>query len=259
MKKRILTLSIALMLVMLQIFSEIFDVDSAIQSLGRKRSMDEEDTCTFYMREYQAKAIQGFLNKKMSFLNPVRLYKDSYKQFYTEYGNGKKRKQLSKNEIFYSYFPEDKTLSSIQVNECKYNKYESDINILVQMKKFGHIPVLKQYLGEKLASKSETIVVAVETIDLFKRFLDSLEGKKLYKAERDQIKEEFETIGVKLRYTGINTFNGVLEDTYKEQYNLRFYNKDANGKDYIDRRRKLEDGSENPYRDKRYWLLENRT
>ena len=89
-------------------------------------------------------------------------------------------------------------------------------------------------------------------------YLKSIEGKKLYKIDKERIKEEFETIGLKLRYIGINTFNGALDDVYKELYLCRFYNKDIDGKDLVDKRRKLDDGSVNQNRDKKYWILENR-
>lgn len=240
------------------IISEIFDVDSLIQSLGRKRTVDKDDTCTFYIREYQPKAVQGLLNINETQLEPVRLYKHSYKEFFDKYGNGKERKRVSKNKIFYSFFAEDKRLSKIKVNECRYRKYEQDNNILAQMKELGHIPILNYFLGEELSSKSEYIVVDVKKIDMFMEYLKSIEGKWLFQEDRERIKEQFESIGVKLRYIGINTFNGVLEDNYKELYACRFYNKNPEGKYYVDLRRKLEDGSVNPTRDKKFWLLEQR-
>lgn len=241
------------------IFSEIFDADSMIQSLGRKRSLNDNDTCTFYIREFQPKAIQGFININNAQLEPVKLYKKDYSKFYQEYGNGKKRRQLKMNRIFYSYFAEEKSNSKPEINECRYRKYEQDNNVLYQMKESGYIPVLKNFLGCELSAKSEYISVEVEQIDMFMEYLKSIEGKRLYREDKERIKEEFESIGLKLRYIGINTFNGALDDVYKELYLCRFYNKDIDGKkDLVDKRRKLDDGSVNPNRDKKYWILENR-
>ena len=241
------------------IFSEIFDVDSMIQSFGRKRKLNINDTCTFYVREYQPKAIQGMLNINAAQLEPVDAYKNDYNgKFYKEYGSGKKRRQLSRNKIFYSYFAEDKHLSRIKVNECRYRKYQQDNNILMQMKELGYVPILCCLLGEQLASVTEYIVVDVKKIDMFLEYLKSIEGKPLYSEERKLIKEEFETIGVKLRYTGINTFNGALTDLYKDMYECRFYNMTVEGKYLEDSRRKLLDGTDNPNRGKKYWILENR-
>ena len=80
----------------------------------------------------------------------------------------------------------------------------------------------------------------------------------MYREEKKRIKEEFESIGVKLRYIGINTFNGALDDVYNELYLCRFYNRDMNGNVFVDTRRKLDDGSVNLNRNKKYWILENR-
>ena len=122
----------------------------------------------------------------------------------------------------------------------------------------GYIPILHNFLGRELAEKSEYIAVDIKQIDLFMEYLKSIEGKRLYKEDRGRIKEEFETIGVKLRYTGINTFNGALDDNYKELYKCRFYSKDIDGNMLIDKRRKLDNGLSNPNRDKTYWILEDR-
>lgn len=39
------------------IFSEILDVDSAIQALGRKRKVSDDDHCTFYIKNYTGQEI----------------------------------------------------------------------------------------------------------------------------------------------------------------------------------------------------------
>ena len=240
------------------IFSEIFDPDSLIQSLGRKRNLNENDTCTFYIREFQPKAIQGFININNAQLEPVKLYKEDYEAFYQKYGDGKERRRLKNNQIFYSYFTERKSNSKLKINECRYRKYEQDNNILLQMKEFGYIPILHDLLGRELAGKSEYITVDVEQIDMFMEYLKSIEGKRLYREDKERVKEEFESIGVKLRYIGINTFNGALDDVYNGLYLCRFYNRDINDNVFVDKRRKLDDGSVNPNRDKKYWILENR-
>lgn len=72
----------------------------------------------------------------------------------------------------------------------------------------------------------------------------------------------FEKIGVKLRRAGINTLNGALQDYYGNKYKFRFRDcvLDENGKPtkkkLTDNRRILEDGTSNPNRNKKYWILE---
>ena len=60
------------------IFCEILDVDSAIQALGRKRQISDDDTCTFYIKDYTPQAIQGILNTDIAQVEPVKLYKNDY-------------------------------------------------------------------------------------------------------------------------------------------------------------------------------------
>lgn len=241
------------------IFTEIIDVDTMIQSLGRKRSLDKEDCCCFYIRLYQKKGLQGFINSIAYQLEPVDLYKNNYKEFYQQYGNGKKRTRISRNKIFYNLFKEKNNYGKIKVNECKYRKYSQDYDMFMLMKELGHKGYLECILESSLTENAEEIVCNVEQLDMFIQFLKSIEGKRLYADDQQCIKEEFETIGLKLRYKGINTFNGALDDVYKDLYNCRFYKEDMDGKSYVDKRRKLDNGLDNPNRDKRYWILEDRT
>lgn len=244
------------------IFTEIIDIDTMIQSLGRKRSLNENDTCTFYIREYQKKGIQGFINQTNWQLEPVKKYKENYQEFYNEYGNGKNRWRIQKNDIFYSFFKEKKNIGQIKINECKYRKYMQNFNTFSAMKEIGHIAFLEWILPDELRDKGEEIIINVKQIDSFMEFLKSLEGKMLFADDKEFIKEEFKTtVAIKLsgKSIGISTLNGQLEDLYKNLYPCRFYNEDADGKRYIDKRRILKDGTTNPNRDKTYWILEDRT
>ena len=71
--------------------------------------------------------------------------------------------------------------------------------------------------------------------------------------------EDLISIGTIGLIKGINTFNGALEDNYKNLYKSRFYSADMNDKSYVDKRRVLDNGLPNPNRDKRYWILEDRS
>ncbi len=240
------------------IFSEIIDVDMMIQALGRKRSLNKDDRCIFYIREYQKKGIQGLINSTEKQLELVKLYIENYETFYEKYGRGKDRLAIQRNNIFYFVFEEkNKKSGKIKINECRYQKYNQNYDMFTFMRDCGYVSYLEFYLPDELVNKSEYIVVNVEQIDKFEEFLKSIEGKRLYADDKKYIKEEFESIGVKLRYTGINTFNGALDDIYID-YPCRFYDRDENGKIYKDKRRTLENGLSNPNRDKCYWLLENR-
>lgn len=242
------------------IFSEILDADSAIQALGRKRRTSEDDTCTFYLKNYSGQAIQGLINTNEYQLEPVMTYRIKYDEFLNKYGQNRKR--IRNNKIFYTKFSNDKEKNNIAFNEMRLNKYLMDNTVLNDMKEGSYKSVMIGLIGYSLADKVEELEINIEEKDGFLEYLKSIEGKWLYSTERKEVVKRFEDIGVKLRRQGINTLNGALQDFYENRYKCRFRDKilDENGeltkKSLVDKRRKLEDGSINPNRDKKYWILE---
>lgn len=242
------------------IFSEILDVDSAIQALGRKRKISDDDHCTFYIKNYTGQALQGLINTNECQTEPVMLYRTNYEVFWEKYGYN--RKMLRTNKIFYTQFDPEKEKSKLRYNRMRLKKYLMDTDTLRDMKESSYKNIMMCLLGEELASKSLDLDMQVKETDEFLEYLKSIEGKWLYADDRKKIVKRFEDIGVKLRRAGINTLNGALEDRYEKKYKCRFRNKqlDSNGKptrkSLVDKRRKLDDGSENINRDKTYWILE---
>lgn len=242
------------------IFSEILDVDSAIQALGRKRKVSDDDHCTFYIKNYTGQALQGLINTNECQTEPVMLYRTNYEVFWEKYGYN--RKMLRTNKIFYTQFDPEKEKNKLRYNRMRLKKYLMDTDTLRDMKESSYKNIMMCLLGEELASKSLDLDMQVKETDEFLEYLKSIEGKWLYTDDRKKIVKRFEDIGVKLRKAGINTLNGALEDRYEKKYKCRFRNKqlDSNGKptrkSLVDKRRKLDDGSENINRDKAYWILE---
>lgn len=242
------------------IFSEILDVDSAIQALGRKRKTSEDDTCTFYLKDYSGQAIQGLINTNEYQTEPVMTYRLNYEEFLFQYGQNRER--IRKNKIFYAKFLDDKEQNHIAYNSMRLNKYLMDNTVLNQMKETSYRSVMVELLGYAVADKCEDLEVNIEEKDEFLEYLKSIEGKWLYSADRKEVVKKFEDIGVKLRRQGINTLNGALQDFYENRYKCRFRNKelDENGKPtrktLVDNRKVLSDGSVNSMRNKTYWILE---
>lgn len=242
------------------IFSEILDVDSAIQALGRKRKISDDDHCTFYIKNYTGQALQGLINTNECQIEPVMLYRTDYEAFFKKYGHN--RKMLRTNKIFYTQFESEKEKNKLRYNRMRLKKYLMDTDTLRDMKESSYKSIMMCLLGEELASKSLDLDMQVKETDEFLEYLKSIEGKWLYADDRKKIVKQFEDIGVKLRRAGINTLNGALEDQYEKRYKCRFRNKqlDSNGKltrkNLVDKRKKLDDGSENVNRDKTYWILE---
>lgn len=242
------------------IFSEILDVDSAIQALGRKRKTSEDDTCTFYIKQYSGQAIQAMINSNEFQTNPVLLYQSDYNRFVEEYGANRER--IRNNKIFYMAFDKQMDKNKLSVNKTRLEKYLLDISTLNDMKELGYQEIMLKLLGDELSSKSKILELQVEEKDEFIEYMKSIEGKWLYADDRKYLTKKFEAIGIKMRTPGINALNGALQDAYKEKYKCRFRNKqlDENGeptkKNLVDKRRKLEDGSINMSRNKTYWILE---
>ena len=168
------------------IFSEILDADSAIQALGRKRRTSEDDTCTFYLKNYSGQAIQGLINANEYQLKPVMTYRIKYDEFLNKYGQNRKR--IRNNKIFYTKFSNDKDKNNIAFNEMRLNKYLMDNTILGDMKEGSYKSVMIGLIGYSLADKVEELEINIEEKDGFLEYLKSIEGKWLYSAERKDLK-----------------------------------------------------------------------
>lgn len=101
------------------IFCEILDADSAIQALGRKRKISEDDTCIFYLKDYSGQAIQGLINTNEYQTNPVIAYKTDYEKFLATYAQNRQR--IRNNKIFYTKFFDQKEKNRIAYNEMRFN------------------------------------------------------------------------------------------------------------------------------------------
>lgn len=241
------------------IFSELIDPDALVQSLGRKRSLSDDDTCTFYIKRFQTNWMVGAINRFRGWLSDAKVAisnPDYFKKTYVRPSNGDK---LRKNEIL--RYDND---VPVGVNMMRYRKYEMDMQTYERIHEIGFDAALIETLGDMLAAK----IVSDNTLpgdeDLLKEFLEELREKRLYKEEQAKIKEMFKKYGLNLakvprkgkRPQGISALNGVLETRYGDTYKPRFINKDpATGKYFRDRRRRLDDETENPHYDSAYWLL----
>ena len=86
--------------------------------------------------------------------------------------------------------------------------------------------------------------------DVVLQFLIQLEGKFIYSDNKEVLGQLLNT-----RYVGIESINNILNELFGEEYVLRLRSKNIEGKRYVDKRRKLQDGTPNPNRDKTYWML----
>ncbi len=235
------------------VFSELLDVDGLIQSFGRKRFVSDDDTCTFYVREYTVCELQGIINLNKVDMIAGKKYLSNPTDFIEEYKND--RAFYSRYSIFYPGY-RDKDEFDIMLNHMKYHKCLMDDEVYTQIKNFGYSETILNVLGKELAAKAEFFDVHAEDKDLFLIYLESIEGKKLFAQDRLILKQKICDLGCKIKYTGINTFNGVLKDLYPN-YKCSFHNKSPiTCRYYEEKRSHLENGEKNPEFNHKYWLLE---
>lgn len=220
------------------IITEIFDLDSAIQALGRKRSLNPDyDRCSFYIKEYERRSINMFLGQNEKQLNPIRLYKKSKEDFLQYLKESKSSRSFTKkNNIIYTDW---EGTQKEEINQIRYVKYFLDnININMMIEN-GYQSVMCEWLGHSLLSKVIKLEVDCKEKDLFLDYLNSILNVKLFENERLILKDKFKKIGLKDRTMGINTLNGKLKDC---NYPYKLISKREKTRDSINR-------------DKIYWIL----
>lgn len=220
------------------IISEIFDLDSTLQAIGRKRPINYFDTCSFYFRTYDGRAINNFYVSNEKQLAPVVNYLKNKEEFllFLDIQNMDVREITKKNKIFYVDMETDK----LCINNCTLKKYEMDKRTINKMKEYDYETVLFERLGNDLKSKRADLKIEEKIKDTFLVFLEKWEGRKLFKEDQKELKEKFRDIlGLHDRTLGINTLNGKIIDC---QYPFEIISKQENSRQ-----------SEN-YK-KRYWMI----
>lgn len=221
------------------IICELFDIDSILQAIGRKRPIDCFDSCNFYFRVYDARAINNFYQnneKQLSFVENLLEDTDGFLNL-LDSENEDTRETARRNKILYT----DMRTKKIRINKCALKKYRNDKEIIRQMQKCGFEEILFQRLGEELKSKKRELDISLRQVDIFGEVLKEIEGQKLFKSEQEELKERFRDIlGFHVRSMGINAMNGELIDRH---YNYHIISLRENSRK-----------SDN-YK-KRYWLVE---
>lgn len=206
------------------IICDIFDLESAIQCLGRKRIIDENDTCTFYVRDYQSYELNLFYKKVVEQLEPVLLLKDNRAEWINRYGKDREYKDYT---IFFDF---DYT-HDWKINELRFEKLLSDEAIILDMKekRTSYREEILKYLDETVADKSIDMsdVTQERVQDIIEIYLKNNVNRKLSKEEQGQfvnicdLKDRFNrqqtSIGQIKKYLEVNYGFTVVSKQYKEK------------------------------------------
>ena len=212
------------------IICDIFDLESAIQCLGRKRIIDECDTCTFYVRDYQSYELNLFHKKIVEQLEPVLLLKDNRTEWINRYGKDREYKDYT---IFFDFdYAHD-----WKINELRFEKLLSDEAIILDMKekRTSYRDEIIKYLGETVADKSIDMAdVTQERVqDIIEIYLKNNVDRKLSKDEqgqftnicdiRDRFNRQQTSIGQIKKYLEVNYGFTVISKRFKEKKRLVTY------------------------------------
>ncbi|BCZ47601.1 hypothetical protein psyc5s11_36680 [Clostridium gelidum] len=222
------------------IICDVFDLESAQQCLGRKRKIDDNDTCTFYIRNYSKKAIGSFKGGLNKNYNPVELFVEQRKEFEEKYG------QDRDFHTPYIYNEGDKR----KYNKLAYWKMICDSSDIATMELITYKELFLQRLGDTM-----TNVIDLEELEKMKLkselelYLEDIKCEKLFKDSKDdQQKKLIDMIDIRDKRNRQQSSPKQLNAYLQVNFQMSLM-KDR------DRNRNLEDGSINPNRDKTYWMV----
>lgn len=233
------------------IICDFDDMVKLIQAIGRKRVgkieenefiLSNADNVILHIRNWNKENLTQFVNPKRAMYNECTKFLMNDKEWIQEQ-NQKRDKKL--NECLHP----DYATKEIKINFLRYEGLRTEKIRLEDAIEHGFDKQVLDVLGNSFVGEVEYVSIEQEKkasdIEILGKYLDSIVGSMLFNNERQQLKDEFENAGLKDRTMGINTLNGKLLD---EKLKFTIISDDDN-------RRKLEDGSANPNRRKRYWQV----
>ena len=196
------------------IICDIFDIESAIQCLGRKRILDEEDTCIFYIKDYQAYELNIYYKNVVEELESAELFIEDQKKWEDKFGSDRNHKDKT---VFFDFkMPEPRVW---KLNEMRYNKLIQDKAIIKDMidKNTSYKQEILDYLGDTADGKSVDISeVENERIrDIIEIFIEQNLDQRM---DKDKQTELVNMCGLKDRFgrsqKSIGQISKYLEDNY---------------------------------------------
>lgn len=170
---------------------DIFDRDSFIQCLGRKR-IGQGETITLYFKNYDKKQVNGFKSRLVHVLELADTLIELGEEAYI--------KRSFKNDIFYKHnfkiideiWDDDKGMSRKEVNRCMYHKYQYDLGgCNAILSKSSNNVTFKEIVAKCLNINKDEIVdmeITEEKLTL-EEYLDNVIEKKLFKEEQKELIE----------------------------------------------------------------------
>ncbi|MEW9989372.1 DEAD/DEAH box helicase family protein [Clostridium butyricum] len=122
------------------IITDIFDLESLQQCIGRKRPIDETDTCKLYIRKYTKSELNGFKVNTLGKFKPVELFVNNRDEFEKIYKNDRE---------FHSDFIYLKD-GKLTYNKLGYWKMLDELVTIERMERDGYKNILLNELGDTI-------------------------------------------------------------------------------------------------------------
>jgi hypothetical protein len=127
------------------IITDIYDFETIVQCLGRKRISDETDLPNIYIKQKKQPAVQTIVNNIHKKIKPLNCFSTDFKNFDKKYG------RKNKYGLLYTVCDDvDKQTSRWEINVAKKMKYEHDLKLAEEINKldmkFGHLIYLCECL-----------------------------------------------------------------------------------------------------------------
>ena len=227
------------------VFTEMPQLDTIIQTLGRKRPIDNEDTCSYYIRNYTNEELDSFNRNNILQIDDAKLLTEDSDAFGEKYKND--RLKIKTNKIIYYDIDEQK----LKVNSIALARFTIIKNEYMKAIKRGFYDYLKERLPESL-TEILTISDAPDYQDEFMEWLKSIEGKIIYRDDfvkcKGFVSAQMKQCGYYSQRTGINDINSFIVTRYGGKYKYQFVSK----RDY----RRTIDNKPNIGYKKTYYILE---
>ncbi|EPY6472016.1 DEAD/DEAH box helicase family protein [Clostridium sporogenes] len=226
------------------IIIDIFDRDTFIQCLGRKRvSEGEKVNLYFYSWEKDGQRLSGFMKKADDSLERARILFNEGEEVYinTKFKNDK----FIDGRIIDDVIGKDRQLHK-QVNKCVYQKYYSDLCLYKTITEKEYYTTFKDIIALNLKIDVYKIIdleVTEEKLTL-EETLNSIVGKKLFKDDR---KELIDLIGLKDGRGRLQKSAGQLNEYFRAN-KLNYIIDIPDRKSYRDKDGKIK-------KEKTYWVV----
>lgn len=133
------------------IICDIFDINILIQCLGRKRTEDEHDTCTFYIKVPDQNELEHNIKEYRKNINEIEFFKNSRDDWKKQYVLDRKKHSQNIYEI------DRNGVIDFKVNELRYANYTVKEKLLTEILNKENIDITFKTEVQKVLNLDESL------------------------------------------------------------------------------------------------------